>query len=140
MRRPLIRSCTLAVLLVVAAASQAQPRTDLGRFEYESNCLTCHGEAGRGDGPYSVNLKLPVPDLTQISRRNGGIYPAERVRRLIDGREDIKGHGGRQMPIWGLRYGQRAAEYYRGEKMHDAESFISQRVQALTDYLRTIQR
>jgi mono/diheme cytochrome c family protein len=129
----------LAGLLFVAAAPQAQQRTDLGRFEYESNCLTCHGEAGRGDGPYSVNLKLPVPDLTQLSQRNGGIYPAERVRRLIDGREDIKGHGGRQMPIWGLRYGQRAAEYYRGE-LHDAEAFTGQRVQALTDYLRTIQR
>lgn len=128
-----------AVLGVAAAAAGAQQRSDLGKLEYEGNCMSCHGAGARGDGPYSVNLKLPVPDLTLLAQRNAGVYPAERVRRVIDGRDDIKGHGGRQMPIWGVRYGQRAAEYFRGE-VSDPETFTAQRVQALAEYLRTLQR
>jgi len=128
-----------AALAATAAASGAQPRSDLGKLEFEANCMSCHGAGARGDGPYSVNLKLPVPDLTLLAQRNAGVFPAERVRRVIDGREDIKGHGGRQMPIWGVRYGQRAAEYYRGD-VADPETFTAQRVQALAEYLRALQR
>jgi mono/diheme cytochrome c family protein len=138
--RVLLRNCSLlAALALLGAGASAQPRSDLGQLEYESNCQSCHGAGGRGDGPYSINLKLPVPDLTLLAQRNGGVYPDERVRRVIDGREDIKGHGGRQMPIWGLRYGERAAEYFRGD-VPDPEAFTRQRVQALAQYLRTIQR
>jgi mono/diheme cytochrome c family protein len=128
--------CCLALLAAVAVA---QPMSDLGRLEYEANCQACHGAGARGDGPYSVNLKLPVPDLTLLAQRNGSVYPLDRVRRVIDGRADIKGHGGRQMPIWGVRYGERAAEYYRGE-LKDAETFTQQRVAALAEYLRSLQR
>jgi len=139
MNAPLPRCLIATGLVLVAASAIAQPRSDLGRLEYESNCIACHGDSGRGDGPFAQHLKLPVPDLTTLARRNDGVYPADGVRRVIDGRDDIKGHGGRQMPIWGLRYGQRATEYYRGE-LHDAEAFIGQRVQAMVEYLRTIQR
>ncbi len=128
-----------AATVLAAGVTLAQPRSDLGRIEYEANCQSCHGVGGRGDGPYSVNLKLPVPDLTLLAQRSGGVFPADRVQRLIDGREDLKGHGGRQMPIWGLRYGKDAVEYFRGD-VADPETFTRQRVQALTAYLRTLQR
>jgi mono/diheme cytochrome c family protein len=137
--RVLPRFGVLAAFGLAAGMSLAQPRSDLGRIEYEANCQNCHGVGGRGDGPYSVNLKLPVPDLTLLAQRGGGVFPADRVQRLIDGREDLKGHGGRQMPIWGLRYGKDAAEYFRGE-VADPETFTRQRVQALTEYVRTLQR
>jgi mono/diheme cytochrome c family protein len=137
--RLLPRFGVLAAFGLVAGMPLAQPRSDLGRIEYEANCQSCHGVGGRGDGPYSVNLKLPVPDLTLLARRGGGVFPADRVQRLIDGREDLKGHGGRQMPIWGLRYGKDAVEYFRGD-VADPETFTRQRVQALTEYLRTLQR
>ncbi|MCU0938508.1 MAG: cytochrome c [Burkholderiaceae bacterium] len=128
-----------AATVLATGVTLAQPRSDLGRIEYEANCQSCHGVGGRGDGPYSVNLKLPVPDLTLLAQRSGGVFPADRVQRLIDGREDLKGHGGRQMPIWGLRYGKDAVEYFRGD-VADPETFTRQRVQALTAYLRTLQR
>jgi hypothetical protein len=40
------------------------------------------------------------PDLTQFARRNGGMFPSERVYRIIDGR-DVPSHGDREMPVWG---------------------------------------
>lgn len=40
------------------------------------------------------------PDLTQYTARNGGVFPNERVRRIIDGR-DVPAHGGGEMPVWG---------------------------------------
>jgi ethanolamine utilization microcompartment shell protein EutL len=40
------------------------------------------------------------PDLTQFTRRNGGMFPSERVYRIIDGR-DVSSHGDREMPVWG---------------------------------------
>ena len=35
-----------------------------GRTVYELNCQTCHGVAGRGDGPAAVGLEPPPADLT----------------------------------------------------------------------------
>jgi mono/diheme cytochrome c family protein len=43
-------------LLVVAAAAQAQNAKEA----YEKNCKSCHGEAGKGDGPAAKVLK-PAP-------------------------------------------------------------------------------
>jgi len=43
-------------------------------------------------------------DLTQIRKTHGGQFPFWRVYRVIDGREDVRGHGMRDMPIWGQRY------------------------------------
>lgn len=129
--------CALVSCLMPAALS-AQPRSDLGRFEYENNCASCHGAAGRGDGEVGISLKRRVPDLTTLTSRNGGVFPADRVRRLIDGREQIKGHGGRAMPYWGLQYSSKAAEFYKGLAI-DPEVFVQQRVDALVAYLRTLQ-
>jgi mono/diheme cytochrome c family protein len=128
----------LTALWTTAPVGLAQLRSDLGRAEYDSNCISCHGTSGRGDGPFAQQLKRPVPDLTTLTRRNGGVYPRDRVQRIIDGRDDLKGHGGRQMPIWGHRYNQQAAEFYRGA-VQEPEAFVRQRVQALTDYVQTLQ-
>ena len=34
------------------------------KSNYEENCLMCHGEAGKGDGPMAGMLKERPPDLT----------------------------------------------------------------------------
>lgn len=126
------------VFCPLSAALLAQPRSDLGRFEYDNNCASCHGLAGLGDGEVGRSLKQRVPDLTTLTSRNGGVFPADRVRRLIDGREQIKGHGGRAMPYWGLQYSSKAAEFYKGLAV-DPETFVQQRVDALVAHLRTLQ-
>lgn len=116
----------LAAMVGDAAAQSADP----GRAEYETHCLACHGPTGRGDGPESRTLKLPVPDLALLTRRNGGEFPLERVRRSIDGRDAIKGHAGRTMPIWGLRFARGQGE---------ADAVVAQRLDALAEYLRGLQ-
>lgn len=133
-----LKAAAVAAGMVACLPLQAQLRSDLGRFEYENNCVACHGPSGRGDGYFAQYLKLPMSDLTTISQRNGGVFPADRVQRIIDGREDIKGHGPRQMPIWGAHYNERAAEYYKGFA-HDPEAFTRVRIVSLVDYVYSIQ-
>ncbi len=63
-----------------------------------------------------------------LSERNDGIFPAERVARVIDGREEVRLHGTRDMPIWGkvLREGSEA----------DPEAAVVRRIAALTATVR----
>src|SRR6266566_6833495 len=49
-------------------------------------CAACHGADGRGHGPASVALKHAVPDLTLISQRNGGKFPRQQVKDIIEGK------------------------------------------------------
>jgi hypothetical protein len=41
-----------------------------------------------------------VADLTTNSKRNKGVCPFAHVYEVIDGRQDVKGHGSREMPVW----------------------------------------
>ncbi len=63
--------------------------------------MRCHGAEGRGDGPSADNLRFQPPDLRRIAKRNRGEFPADKVRRIVDGRVPVKGHGGSEMPIFG---------------------------------------
>jgi mono/diheme cytochrome c family protein len=138
MKRWLIPAAVAATTLVLGGAAVAQLRTDLGRFEFENNCVACHGANGRGDGYFGQYLKLPMPDLTTVTQRNNGVFPADRMQRIIDGREEVKGHGPRQMPVWGAHYNERAREYFKGTA-YDPEVYIRVRVLSLVDYLYSIQ-
>jgi mono/diheme cytochrome c family protein len=83
-----------------SAPSQNEPIS--GKQLYVSYCSMCHGTDAKGGGPFSPQLKVWPPDLTQLARKNNGTYPAMRVSEMIDG-EFGKGsaHGAREMPIWG---------------------------------------
>ena len=81
--------------------AQEQEVAAAGKPAYEQRCAVCHGREAKGDGP-AMNLLTTKPaDLTQISKRNNGTFPFWKIYRVIDGREDIKSHGTRDMPIWG---------------------------------------
>ncbi|MBK9246393.1 MAG: cytochrome c [Burkholderiales bacterium] len=139
MRKHEVLAAAVAVAaMVLATDTMAQGRTELGRTEYMSTCAGCHGPAGRGDGQYNQFLRLKVPDLTTIAERNGGVFPAERLYAIIDGRAEVPGHGTAQMPIWGNVYNERAVEYYKGFA-HNPEQFIRVRILALIDYIYSLQ-
>ena len=75
-----------------------------GKTEFAESCSLCHGESGKGDGLFSTMLKVDTPDLTQLRKNNEGVFPYRDVYLIIDGRDEIKQHGPRHMPIWGDRF------------------------------------
>jgi mono/diheme cytochrome c family protein len=106
------------------------PRTSAanGQEMFRAYCTPCHGPSGRGDGPVGKALKTVPADLTRISARNGGSFPDVKVRRFIEGLDEIPSHGTREMPLWGPTF--RAQEDGLGEL----------RVANLANYLKSIQR
>ena len=135
--RNLLGAIVIAFAGTTTTVALAADKVDIGKREYESNCIACHGKDLKG-GAYVDFLKVTPPDLSQLSRKNGGVFPFDRVYGSIDGRQELKGHGSRDMPIWGKDYQVKAAEYYV-DMNYDPEAFIRTRIFALIDYLNRMQ-
>ena len=128
-------AAVLAIFCAPAAAADAD-KTDGARL-FRQHCASCHGDTGRGDGPVAERLKTPPPALTTLARRHAGAFPTEYVYRIIDGREERRVHGGRNMPVWGTYYGLQAQG--QGRNAPDTETAIRQRILNLIAYLESIQ-
>jgi len=126
----------IASLLGWSAMACAQGKVDLGKREYMSKCAACHGEAGKGNGPYNELLKKSAADLTTMAKRNGGVFPVARAYEVIDG--GGSGHGSRDMPVFGTDYKLKAAEYY-GDMPYDPEVYVRGRILSLVEYLNRLQ-
>lgn len=122
-------------LTAAAAAAQTQikkeaikpvPASD-AKAMFDSYCSACHGKDGTGNGPAAKALLKAPADLTKINARNGGKFPEVRVKRYIEGLDEIAAHGSRDMPMWG--------PLFRDLNRDTAQI----RVQALSDYLKGIQ-
>ena len=98
---------------------------------YKTYCASCHGLTGRGDGLVAETFRKPIPDLTQYTVRNGGVFPSERVRQIIDGR-GTAAHGNREMPVWGDAF--RSAEGGLGP------AAVKARIEAIVRYLEAMQQ
>lgn len=125
-----------AAAICVSGAAISADGTDIGKQDYDANCAVCHGTAGKGDGPYAAKLKLPMPDLTVLAKNNGGVFPSARVFNLIDGRDEVQGHGPRDMPVWGEDY---LAKAPRGESIVNREGYVRGRILSLIDYMNRLQ-
>lgn len=68
---------------------------------FDSYCAVCHGKDGKGLGPAAKALTKAPADLTRVNARNGGQFPDVRVRRYIEGLDEVPAHGTRDMPMWG---------------------------------------
>ena len=134
----LTHALTLPFLISLASNSIAQ--VEPGKKEYEENCAVCHGNSGKGDGPFATNLDLKntIPSLTLLQKINNGTFPANLIYKIIDGRAEVRMHGPRDMPIWGEQYKAESFERY-GFKDHVAAGVIRKRILALIEYLKTIQ-
>ena len=120
----------------IACAALAQPRVDLGKREYDSECAVCHGADGKGTGPYAQELKSPLPDLTTMAKRNGGIFPVRKTFEIIEGAG--KGHGTRDMPVWGHDYTEKASELFP-DLPYNQTAYVRTRINALMEYLAQMQ-
>lgn len=139
--KKLVLSILIGVTGIVFPFLEIVAQEDIGKKEYEANCAICHGLTGKGDGPFSANLKLEdvVPSLTKLSKRNNnGKFPVQRVYEIIDGRAKVRMHGAREMPIWGDEYKEESYKRY-GSKEHMAASLIRRRILGLIEYIKSLQ-
>jgi mono/diheme cytochrome c family protein len=137
-------ACALAAAMLVAAVVATVPPTASAQQTaeavlsgtssdalFKTYCGSCHGKSAKGDGPLADSLRFRPADLTLIAKRNGGRFDSDKVYRTIDGRDAIKGHGGTDMPVWGDAF-KRSDEGY-------SEKAVKARIQAIVDYLKSIQ-
>ena len=126
-----------AVFSVAATAAFAQPQIKKepikpvpasdAKAMFESYCSACHGKDAKGTGPAAKALVKAPADLTTIAKRNNGTFPDVKVKRYIEGLDDIAAHGSRDMPMWG--------SLFRDLSRDTAQI----RIQALNDYLKGLQ-
>lgn len=133
------RSCRITVaglsaagLLLLAADARAQaPSAVTGDYLFRTYCAACHGASAKGDGPLADSMRRRPADLTQIAQRNKGVFAADQVQQIIDGRQPLKGHGGPDMPVWG-------DVFARSDGGGDP-NVVQARIKALVMYLQGIQ-
>lgn len=94
-----MRNFLTGLLITLAGAASAQD-AERGREVFVIHCATCHGLAATGGGPLTEILTVVPPDLTTLSARNGGVFPALQVVARIDGEAEVLAHGG-PMPLFG---------------------------------------
>jgi len=130
-----------------AAAAQAE-EFDIGKWEFQSSCASCHGADGKGKGPVSEQLKVPPPDLTMLAKKNNGVFPTNAVYETIDGLQRMPAHGSREMPIWGFRFNPIINPPHNVDPTYwkmlgpqqSPEVVVRTRILAVIDYLNRIQQ
>jgi cytochrome c1 len=130
----------LAGLLMTGSVPTVQAQAGGGSAEsgsdlYKTYCASCHGANAHGNGSVAIFLRIPPADLTQIAKRNKGVFDAERVYRIIDGRQPVKPHGRAEkseMPVWGNAF-------MKSSTTGGDEKMVSQKIRALVQYLESIQ-
>ena len=110
-----------------ASAAATVPPAD-GAFIFRAYCAPCHGASGRGDGVMAGQLRQPPPSLTTFTTRNGGVFPVERVRQIVDGTGPAA-HGNRDMPVWGTLF----------KRLQVGGAGAQDRIDAVVRYLQGIQ-
>ncbi len=56
-----------------------------------------HGASGKGDGFYALMLprNITMTNLTELAKKNSGVFPFTLVYETIDGRQQVQAHGTR---------------------------------------------
>lgn len=59
-----------------------------GKALYDKNCASCHGTAGKGDGPAAKAMKNKPSDLTAAQAK--AMSEADLVKFMKEGKPDLK--------------------------------------------------
>ena len=105
-----------------------------GQQMYSTYCAVCHGAKATGNGPAALAMKAPPADLTALSRKNQGVFPADHINSVLRFGVENPSHGSAEMPIWGTLMGT----------LHptspDDRMVVNQRIINLTNYLKELQK
>lgn len=121
-----------ATLSFAETAPQQEIAIDPGYERFIDSCAFCHGTDAKGDGAAATMLSKQPADLTQLAKNNGGKFPLKYVYTTIDGRDMLKSHGMREMPVWGNLWTKSVPPQY-------AESYVRARIFEIILYLDSIQ-
>jgi hypothetical protein len=124
-------TCTLLVVVILIVAGAVRAQTRSGTEDYDLYCGACHGLDGSGNGTWKG---AKVPDLTRLSWENGGNFPSEEVRNVVDGRSRSRWHQRQlDMPYVG--------EVFESEQEnHVSNENAETRTAAIVDYIRGLQK
>ena len=139
-RKPLFAVALAGLLATAWGAAQETSATQgfaaaKGRTTFRSYCASCHGSDASGNGSVAQYLSVPPADLTRITDRYD-VFPVEQVRAMIDGRENVRAHGSREMPVWGSIFRDPLVPSPVEE---DPDDRAARMIDELVAYLQTIQ-
>lgn len=100
-----------------------------GKDLFREYCAVCHGQDAKGAGPAADALKKSPSDLTQLSRKNNGKFPEQRVLATFKGEGGVTAHGSQDMPVWGPIFSKMSSNLNQGQD----------RIYALLNYVEEIQ-
>lgn len=135
----MISKLTITAAAIVLGMGIVRPMSwaaegDQGRAYYLRYCGSCHGVEGKGDGTVSRSLNVKPADLTQIRKKNKGVFPLEKIIATIDGKTRIGAHGESKMPVWGEIFEKQASA------QKEPATTSAATVKMIAEYLSTIQR
>jgi mono/diheme cytochrome c family protein len=104
-------------------------KSTVGAELFKYYCSTCHGNDAKGR-PAATPARPAAPDLTDLARREGGVFPRDQVVEVIrHGSGSLAAHGAAGMPVWGA--------IFRGSDPNDTRAEI--RIINLVEYLQSLQ-
>ena len=69
----------------------------------------------------AAELRTAPADLTQLAKKNGGVFPEGVVENIIDGRKTLRAHGTYDMPVWGNVFTELQPSMARERILHIVE-------------------
>jgi mono/diheme cytochrome c family protein len=101
-----------------------------GAEMFKSYCAACHGPDGKGGGPAATALTKAPADLTLLTKKNRGKFPALEVQNTIKGDPSTAAHGSRDMPMWGGVF----------QSVSAGTGVVDIRIRNLRDYIESLQQ
>lgn len=126
-----VTGLSLAGVLLAGRADAQSTSAATGDYLFRTYCAACHGASAKGDGPLAESMRRRPANLTEIGKRNQGVFSADQVFKTIDGRVPVKGHGGPDMPVWG--------DVFSKSSDGGDPAVVEARIKALVAYLESIQ-
>ena len=122
--------------LNVTMSQELQEAIDAGKAEYMRSCALCHGDKGKGNGIYASKLLVKPTNIALLQKDNSGVFPTRAIFQIIEGRDDLKLHGPKAMPVWGDRFNHESLLYV---DKRFTKTFVRGRIFELLLYLEEIQ-